>query len=126
MSYQCVQLKRVGDYHIFIKWCQFLHFKTQEREKDWICVCLFLCACPHCLTVQLLFDFNDTTFWFNGKLVVLISADNGVEDGSIHMTVNILCFHLQKHTYIEYYNSHVKQSLKDVKMGRGAPTCKKL
>lgn len=51
-------------------------------------------VCPHCLTVQLLVDLDDSTEWVNEELVVSVSTDNGVEDGSIQLTVHIICFQL--------------------------------
>ncbi len=61
-----------------------------------MCVCVFVC--PHCLTVQLLVDLDDPTEWVNEELVVSVSTDDGVEDGSIQLTVNILGYQLQTHT----------------------------
>lgn len=52
----------------------------------------------HCFSVQLLVDFDHSTEWVNKKLVALVSTDDGVEDGSIHVTVNIFCYQL-KQTY---------------------------
>ena len=66
-----------------------------------VCVCVCVCMCaPHCLTIQLLVDFDDPVEWVNEKLVASVSADDGVKDGSIQLTVNILCYQLQTHTYI--------------------------
>ena len=67
-----------------------------------MCLCLCVCICaPHCLPVQLLVDFDDPTEWVNEKLVVSVTTYDGVKDGSIQLTVNILCYQLQTHTYID-------------------------
>lgn len=52
---------------------------------------------PHCLTVQLLVDLDHPTEWVDEELVVSVSTDDGVEDGSILLTVRIISYQLQIH-----------------------------
>lgn len=55
-------------------------------------VCLCVCeSVPYCFSVQLLVDLNDPTERVNEELVVSVSADDGVEDCSIQLTVHVLC-----------------------------------
>lgn len=61
---------------------------------------VYVCVCPHCLTVQLLVDLDDPTEWVNEELVVSVPTDNGIKDGSIQLTVHILCYQLQTHTHM--------------------------
>lgn len=60
-------------------------------------------------TVQLLIDFDDPIEWINEELGVSVSTDNGVEDGSILVTVHILCYQLYvcTHTHKHTHNSEV-------------------
>lgn len=57
-----------------------------------VCVCV-----SHRLAVQLLVDLDDPSEWVNEEVVVSVSADDGVEDGSVLLTVDVLSHQLPTH-----------------------------
>ncbi len=68
---------------------------------------------PHRFPIQLLVDFDLARDLLDEEPVLSVAADDGVQDVSVCLAVNIFCGHLGNHDKLPHYNVH----LKDTKTG---------
>lgn len=68
---------------------------------------------PHRFPIQLLVDFDLARDWLDEELVLSVAADDGIQDVSVCLAVNVFCGHLGNHDKLPNYNV----DLKDTKIG---------
>lgn len=55
---------------------------------------------PHRFSIQLFVDFDLTRHWLDEELVLAIATDDGVQDVTVHLAVDVFGSHLSNQIYM--------------------------